>query len=132
MLKLIRKRDGFTLLELMIVIAIMGILVTLAQPSFKAAVTKSREAALRENLFNLRSVIDQYYADNAAYPNSLNDLVDKGYMRSIPVDPFTKQPDWYLHYYEGGDDPNDQAGGIDDVHSYSDAAGLNGVPYKDW
>jgi len=116
----------------MIVIAIMGILVTLAQPSFKVAVVKSREAALRENLFNLRNVLDQYYADNGAYPDSLGNLVDKGYMRAIPTDPFTGAKDWAEVPYSGSDDPEDKAGGIYDVHSSSEKIGLSGVPYKEW
>jgi general secretion pathway protein G len=130
--KAFKKYDGFTLLELMIVIAIMGILVTLAQPSFRTAVLKSKEAALKENLFNIRNVLDQYYADNGAYPNALNDLVDKGYMRAIPVDPFTGDNQWNLEFYAGGEDSKDEAGGIYDVHSASNLAGLNGVPYREW
>ena len=86
-MNVLREKKGFTLLELMIVIAIISILATLAQPMFKTAVLKSKEAALKEDLFNLRNVLDQYYADNGKYPDSLDDLVTKGYMRSIPADP---------------------------------------------
>ncbi len=73
----------------MIVIAIISILATMAQPMFKTYVLRSKEAALKEDLFNLRNVLDQYYADNGKYPDSLDDLVAKGYMRSIPSDPIT-------------------------------------------
>ena len=132
---LMKKAGGFTLLELMIVIAIIGILATIAQPAFKNAGVKAREAALKENLFNLRSVIDQYYADNGKYPDALSDLVDKGYLRSIPPDPFTGKADWNPEFYAGGGDAGDSgdsSGGIFDVHSYSEGVGLNGVPYKEW
>ncbi|MGA2192634.1 MAG: prepilin-type N-terminal cleavage/methylation domain-containing protein [Nitrospirota bacterium] len=131
-----KGKKGFTLLELMIVIAIVGILATLAQPMFKTAVLKSKEAALKEDLFNLRNVLDQYYADNGKYPDSLHDLVDKGYMRGIPSDPFTGSSDtWRLEYFTGdsssGGDSSD-SGGIYDVHSGSDVTGLNGKSYSEW
>ena len=130
-----RNIKGFTLLELMIVVTIIGILATLAVPQFRVAVLKSKEAALKEDLFNIRSVLDQYYADNGKYPDALANLVDKGYMRGIPVDPFTASADtWRLAYYtsdsSGGGDEG--AGGIFDVHSGSDAIGLNGKPYSEW
>ncbi|HEX9860888.1 MAG TPA: prepilin-type N-terminal cleavage/methylation domain-containing protein [Nitrospirota bacterium] len=125
------NKSGFTLIELMVVVAIIGILASLAQPMFKTATLKSREAALKEDLFNMRSVIDQYYADNGEYPSSLNDLVDKGYMRSVPVDPFTREADWQEVSYSG-DESGEGAGGIYDVHSSSGGAGLDGVPYSDW
>lgn len=121
---------GFTLLELMIVIAIIGILASLAQPSYKAAVRKSREAALKENLYNIRGVLDQYYADNGKYPDSLDDVVTKGYMRGVPVDPITNSNNWQTVPFES-DNP-DESGGIYDVHSSSTEAGLNGKPYNEW
>lgn len=131
MFKRFKDKKGFTLLELMIVVAIIGILATLAQPAFKGAVMKSKEAALRENLFNIRSVLDQYYADNGSYPNSLNDLVDKGYMRGLPKDPMTGTATWREVPYLSAEGSSD-SGGIYDVHSSSDAVGLNGVPYSEW
>jgi general secretion pathway protein G len=129
-----KNRKGFTLLELMIVIAIVGILASLAQPMFKTAVLKSREAALKEDLFNIRNVMDQYYADNGKYPDSLNDLVDKGYMRSIPIDPFTgSNTSWRLDPYSGGEGESpESSGGYWDVHSGSDQVGLNGKKYSEW
>lgn len=133
---LYKNKKGFTLLELMIVIAIVGILATLAQPMFKTAVRKSKEAALKEDLFNMRNVMDQYYADNGKYPDSLNDLVDKGYIRSIPIDPFTgSNTSWRLDPYTGsgteGENP-ESTGGYWDVHSGSDENGLNGKKYSEW
>lgn len=129
---------GFTLLELMIVIAIIGILATLAQPSYKAAVKKSREAALKEDLYNIRSVLDQYYADNGKYPDSLEDIVTKGYMRGIPIDPITNTNQWQTVPFEGDfqlgstHEGGDSSGGIYDVHSNSTEIGLNGKPYNEW
>ncbi len=131
MFKRYGTRTGFTLIEVMVVVAIVGILATLAQPMFKTAALKSREAALKEDLFNLRNVIDQYYADNGKYPDSLQDLVTKEYMRAIPVDPMTGDNSWDEEYYAGGDS-GDDAGGIYDVHSKSGGVGLNGVAYSEW
>ncbi len=148
-MQLIKNRKGFTLLELMVVVAIIGILATLAEPEFKTAVLKSKEAALKEDLFNFRNVLDQYYADNGKYPDTLDDLVTKGYMRSIPPDPMTgSKTTWRLEYYtgdnsdSGSSDSSDSSdssgssggdsGGIYDVHSGSDKIGTNGVSYADW
>ena len=136
-MKFSRNRKGFTLLELMIVIAIIGILATLAQPMFKTAVLKSKEAALKEDLFNLRNVLDQYYADNGKYPDSLDDLVmkdgGKGYMRTIPPDPITGTNDWRPVYFTSDDSSSGEtSGGICDVHSGSDKIGLNGISYAEW
>jgi len=122
---------GFTLLELMIVIAIIGILATLAQPSYKTAVRKSREAALKENLYNIRSVLDQYYADNGKYPDTLDDVVTKGYMRGVPVDPMTNTNQWQTVPFESNN-PDEPSGGIYDIHSSSSVVGLNGKPYNEW
>ncbi|MHB8174919.1 MAG: type IV pilin protein [Nitrospirota bacterium] len=134
-MQFVKDKKGFTLLELMVVIAIIGILATLAQPQFKTAVLKSKEAALKEDLFNFRNVLDQYYADNGKYPGTLDDLVTKGYMRSIPPDPMTGSKDsWRLEYYTSSDssDSSSDSGGIYDVHSGSDKVGTNGVSYADW
>jgi len=128
----IGRAGGFTLLELMVVIAIIGILVSLAQPTFRRAGVKAREAALKENLFNLRSVIDQYAADTGKYPDRLEDLVDKGYIRAIPVDPFTGKNDWNPEFFVASDSDTEESGGIFDVHSYAEGTGLDGKPYKEW
>lgn len=118
---------GFTLLELMIVVAIIGILVTLAEPSYQLATTKAKEAALKKDLFVLRDVIDQYHADQGHYPNPLSDLVDKGYLRAIPVDPFTSSQNWIEIYASEGEDS-----GIFDVHSSSNIVGTNNISYNEW
>lgn len=132
MFKRLDGNRGFTLIELMIVVAIIGILATIAQPMFKTAVKKSREAALKENLFNLRSVLDQFCADTGKYPDSLNELVDKGYIRKLPVDPMTGNSDWNIEFFSGESDTGEDTGGIFDVHSYSEEVGINGVPYNEW
>lgn len=122
---------GFTLIELMVVLTIIGILITIAQPSLKQSIIRAREAVLREDLFQMRDAIDQYYADNGRYPAALTDLVNttdpsKSYLRSIPKDPFTGSDDWITVSLEAED------GGIFDVHSASPLVGIDGTPYNTW
>lgn len=126
--RIIHGEYGFTLIELMIVMTILGILVTLAQPSFKTATIKAREAVLKENLFILRDVVDQYYVDHNVYPPSLQELVDKGYLRSIPTDPFTKSAETWVEVFID----EEEGSGIYDVHSGSDFVGLDGISYNEW
>jgi general secretion pathway protein G len=122
--------DGFTLIELLIVITIVGILVTLAQPSYHRAVTSAKEATLKEDLFILRDVIDQFYADNGKYPLTLNDVVEKRYLRRIPKDPMTGSAEtWTLVYHT---DEQGQQNGIFDVKSGSEGIALDGTRYSDW
>ncbi|MEK7268861.1 MAG: prepilin-type N-terminal cleavage/methylation domain-containing protein, partial [Nitrospirota bacterium] len=85
-----RSDRGFTILELMIVVSIAGILVMLAEPSFVGSVVKAKEAALKQNLFAMRDVIDQYKADRGKYPPTLIELKEAGYLKRVPMDPFTK------------------------------------------
>jgi general secretion pathway protein G len=122
---------GFTLLELMIVLAIMGILITIAEPNLKYAITGAKEAVLKENLFQMRDAIDQYYADNGKYPEALSALVNeheksKSYLRGIPKDPFTGGTDWITVASEGED------GGVFDVHSASPLIARDGTAYNTW
>jgi len=124
------RPGGFTLIELLIVISIIGILVTLAQPYYQRAVMAAKEATLKEDLFILRDVIDQFYADNGKYPPALNDLVDKRYVRRIPNDPITGSAEtWAVVYFT---DEQGQQNGIFDVRSGSEAIALDGTRYSDW
>ena len=120
---------GYSLIELMIVVAIIGILAALAVPSFQQSAVKAREAALKQNLQTIRTVLDQHYADREIYPPSLETLVEAGYLRQVPMDPFTESVDaWVIEFEENPD----EEGGIFDVHSGSDAVSTNGTPYSEW
>jgi general secretion pathway protein G len=122
------NHKGFTIIEMMTVIAIIGILATIATPSFLRSITRAREASLRNSLFVLRDVIDQYYADNGDYPETLEALIEKKYIRTVPMDPFTGSTEtWILIPPEG-----EGLSGIYDVHSGSDKISLYGMPYNEW
>lgn len=132
---------GFTLLELIIVIAIIGILATIAMPALKDVPRRAAESILKNNLRTLRDVIDQHYGDKGKYPKSLEALVEAGYLRKIPIDPITKSSStWELVYEEADPDrpkaetETDEEGGpgVVDVHSGSPLISLGGEPYKDW
>jgi general secretion pathway protein G len=127
---------GFTLLELLVVMTIIGILAAIAVPALKSSPQRAREATLKEDLFAMRSVIDQYHGDKGNYPADLPTLVTDGYLRKIPVDPMTKSADtWVLAYEEAQtDQPADQPAtpGIVDIHSGSTDKALDGTLYKDW
>ena len=134
-----RNQHGFTLLELIIVVAIIGILATIAMPKLMHTPDKAKEAVLRTDLRTFRDVIDQYYADKGKYPESLDVLVEDDYMRSIPVDPMTRSADTWVTVLEEpkldaappeGDEESKP--GIMDVHSGSDLTGSNGTPYSEW
>jgi general secretion pathway protein G len=122
---------GFTLLELMIVISIIVILAAIALPQYQRTVQRAREAALRDDLFQMRKVIDQYAADKGQLPQSLDDLVRAGYLREIPIDPITGERDWQVVM---GTDPNSLGDeqGVIDVHSASSDISSEGTPYNEW
>jgi general secretion pathway protein G len=133
--------QGFTLLELIIVIAIVGILATIAMPAMKDMPRRANESVLKTNLHTLRDVIDQHYGDRGKYPTSLEQLVEKGYLRKVPIDPITKRNDtWVLIYEEvdpespppESDGNEDGAPGITDVRSGSPLSSLDGTPYSEW
>ncbi len=126
----ISDTHGFTFVEIMIVLVVIGILLTLAQPSFTSSVQRAKEATLKENLFIFRDVIDQYYADYGEYPPTLEALVDGLYLRKIPKDPITGSDTTWAVVYATNEDGEEE--GIFDVLSGSDEIGLDGTPYSDW
>jgi general secretion pathway protein G len=128
-----KKDAGFTLVELMIVLAIIGVLLTVAIPSFVGAVRQAREAVLKEDLHVLRSAIDSYTADKQKAPQSLDDLVTDGYLKEIPLDPMTRARDtWQTSTSDSLHSLDQTDPGIDDVHSGSQDQGSDGQPYNTW
>ena len=138
----VRSREaGFTLLELIIVVAIIGILATIAMPALKDMPRRANESVLKTNLRTLRDLIDQYYGDQGHYPETLDVLVDKHYVRQIPYDPLTKSDQTWILVYEEPDPletpaetdlPEGGEPGIIDVHSGSPLISLDGTPYAEW
>lgn len=137
----LRGQRGFTLLELIVVVAMIGILASMVMPSLRPAPQKAKEAVLRTNLLAIRKSLDQFYADKGHYPSSLEDLVDEKYLRRVPLDPFTKSRDtWELIYEETEDEltpaetdlPEDGAPGVFDVRSGADGTAADGTPYNEW
>ena len=125
------QSKGFTLLELMIVITIIIILAAVALPQFQKTIVHAREAVLRDDLFQMRKMLEQYGADKGKLPQSLDELVAEHYLREIPEDPITQEKDWDAVV---GEDPNsaDGGSGIVDVHSKSTDVGSDGRPYSEW
>jgi general secretion pathway protein G len=122
------SRRGFTLIELLVVMAIIASLLTIAVPRYSGSIQRSREAILMQDLATLRESIDKFYGDTGKYPPALATLVEKHYLRSIPVDPIARTADKWV--VVNADDPEDK--GVMDVKSGADGIGENGVPYAAW
>jgi general secretion pathway protein G len=128
-----RTQSGFTLVELTIVLAIIGILLLLAIPRFTGAIRSAREAALREDLQTMRTGIDTYTMDKQKGPQSLDDLVQDGYLKTIPEDPITRSKDtWVTDSSEAMYSLDETEPGITNVHSGSTDIGSDGQPYSSW
>jgi general secretion pathway protein G len=128
-----RQESGFTLMELMIVMMIIGVLTTLAIPSFVSAVRSAKEAVLKEDLRVMRSAIDSYTMDKQKAPQSLEDLVQEGYLKVIPEDPMTKSREtWQTEVSDALHSLDQTDPGIDDVHSGSEEQGSDGKQYSTW
>ena len=130
-----KMRRGFTLIEIIIVFTLIGILVGLGLPQYKYATKRAREAVLKENLFQLRKLINQYYVDKGKYPSSLRALVDEEYLKRIPVDPITKSSETWIEVRETLTDEEIMTGvepGVVDVLSGSEEKSLDGTPYNTW
>ncbi len=128
------KQDaGFTLIELLVVMAIISILATLAVPYFAAALKHAREAVLKEDLQTMRMAIDSYTMDKQKGPQSLDDMVQEGYLKSVPEDPMTHSKDtWVTDSNDSMYSLDETEPGIDNVHSGSDENGSDGQPYSSW
>jgi len=130
-----KTKSGFTLIELIIVFTLIGILVGLALPQYKYATKKAREAVLKEDLYILRKLIDQYFSDKGKYPASLQTLVEEGYLRRLPVDPFTGSDKTWEEIQEQLSPEDAMAGklaGVIDVRSGSKELAIDGTPYNTW
>ena len=127
-----RRGNGWTLVELTIVISLIAILSGIAVVGYRNALTRSREAVLKEDLFRMRDAIDQYYADTGDYPPTLDMLVTGGYLRALPVDPFTNGADTWVTEQPAFDPADPLAAGVYDVRSGYEGTAIDGTPYSDW
>jgi general secretion pathway protein G len=123
-----KSKSGFTLIELLVVMAIIAVLLTIATPRYFHSVDKSKEAVLRQNLVITRQAIDKYFSDNGKYPEALDDLVTKKYLRTLPYDPISESNGTWLIV---APDTADKSG-VYDIKSGATGSGMDGTAYKDW
>jgi general secretion pathway protein G len=128
----VKRRRGFTFVEIMVVVTIIVILISMAIPIYNRSIARAKESVLHNNLFTLRQVIDQYSYDKQKAPQSLQDLVSEGYLRKIPIDPMTGSNDWRTIMEDASQSINQAEPGIWEVKSTSDKISLDGTPYSDW
>lgn len=122
------QKNGFTLIELLVVMAVIALLLTIATPRYFGSVDKSKEAVLRQNLALTRQALDNYYGDNGKYPDTLEELVSKKYLRSLPMDPITESnASWVIQAPEDQD-----KGGVFNIKSSAPGNATNGVAYSEW
>jgi general secretion pathway protein G len=122
-----RQFKGFTLVELMVVLTVIALLLSVVVPDYVGRVKRAEEAVLQENLNLMRDALDKHYADAGRYPKTLDDLVSKRYLRSIPNDPLTQHASWQVIA-----PPDPEKGGVYDVKSIAKGVGTNGKPYERW
>jgi general secretion pathway protein G len=128
-----RALRGFTLIELMVVMAIISVLLAIALPIYQKSIIRAKESVLRNNLFTLRTMIDEYTIDKQKAPESLQDLVSEGYLRQIPQDPITGSSDtWRVIMEDTPVGGSTSSPGVFDVRSGSDKTALDGTSYSDW
>jgi general secretion pathway protein G len=135
MARLIRsgnRRSGFTLIELMIVMAIVVILISVAIPSYRKSIVRAKESVLHSNLATIREAIDEYSYDQQKAPQSLDDLVSAGYLRNVPKDPITDDSNWKIIEEDASQSVSSSEPGIFDIKSESSKTSSEGTPYSDW
>ncbi len=128
-----RACRGFTFVEMMVVISIIVILVSMAIPAYQKSILRTKESVLKNNLFTMRTVIDNYTYDKEKAPQTLQDLVSEGYLREVPMDPISgSNQNWRLVMEDASQSVDQSEPGIFDVHSTSNKIGLDGRPYSEW
>jgi general secretion pathway protein G len=132
MVNCMKTHRGFTLIELLVVLAALGLLLTLAGPRYVEHVDRGRETALKHNLAQLRNTIDTFYADRARYPKDLQELVQQGYLRAVPVDPVTDRSDTWVLLPPGGAAASTTATSVADVRSGAPGTSREGTRYANW
>src|SRR6202795_1022853 len=123
---------GFTLIEMMIVVSLILILVSIALPVYSRSILRAKESVLKQDLFTLRNVIDQYTLDKQKAPQALDDIVQAGYIKQVPKDPFTNEANWTLDQEDAANAVDQQEPGITDVHSSSNLTATDGTAYSSW